>query len=154
MNLNNINLYICELDKEKAETAKLYFKLLLPDFNNIKIVNDSIENLCKNNKDIDCLVSPSNAYGEMNGGYDFGLSKIIGDYTIKKIKDITSIVSNGFKTLHIIPKWLLAYFLFTSLDVNSRITKKYCFLRSLLSFFNISLVLFTNSKSITLILVH
>ena len=47
------------------------------------------------------------------------------------IIESTDIDNNGFSTLHTIPRYDLEYFLLISLDVSSRITKKYCFLCSL-----------------------
>ena len=45
----------------------------------------------------------------------------------EKINDNTAIVKSGFKTLHIIPSFEREYFRLISLDVNSLITKSFCF---------------------------
>lgn len=57
---------------------------------------------------------------------------------------MTTIVSNGFNTLHMMPKELLAYFRLISLEVNSLITNRYCLIFSffLKGFFTFSFFLF------------
>lgn len=52
---------------------KKYFK----DIPNVEVVNEDIEYYDIDN--IDCLVSPANSYGLMDGGYDFALTRIFGD---------------------------------------------------------------------------
>ena len=46
---------------------------------NVDVAERSIEDFYEEHKDeIDCLVSPANAFGHMTGGYDAGLSDILG----------------------------------------------------------------------------
>jgi O-acetyl-ADP-ribose deacetylase (regulator of RNase III) len=52
---------------------KKYFK----DIPNVKVVNEDIEYYDLSN--IDCLVSPANSYGLMDGGYDLALTRMFGN---------------------------------------------------------------------------
>ena len=52
---------------------KKYFK----DIPNVEVVNDNIEYYDLDN--IDCLVSPANSYGLMDGGYDLALTRMFGN---------------------------------------------------------------------------
>ena len=60
---------------------KKYFK----DISDVVIVNEYLESF--DLKDVDCLVSPANSYGLMDGGYDFALTRIFGKELSKSIQD-------------------------------------------------------------------
>ncbi len=58
-----------------------YFK----DFSDVEVVCDNIEYYDITN--VDCLVSPANSYGIMNGGYDLALTRMFGNCLQEKVKE-------------------------------------------------------------------
>lgn len=71
---SNIETYY-ELDKE------------FDNIKNVKISCDYIQEFyLKHSSEIDCLVSPANAFGYMTGGYDAALSDILGWGFQKKVQ--------------------------------------------------------------------
>ncbi len=74
--IEDLKIYIVESNP----SIYLCLKYAFITYPNIEVINDTIENFYLDNKDkIDCLVSPGNSYGIMDGGYDKGLSNILGD---------------------------------------------------------------------------
>ena len=51
----------------------------------VEIANDDIEYY--DIDDIDCLVSPANSYGLMDGGYDLALTRMFGDELQQSVQD-------------------------------------------------------------------
>ena len=73
--LKDIKVYIIENRVDTYEELEKVFN----DFPTIQIVNDDIVFFYKDHKDeIDCIVSPGNAFGYMTGGFDGALSEILG----------------------------------------------------------------------------
>ena len=69
-------------NKEKMCNAwEKYFN----GFDDVEIVNDYIQSYDLNK--VDCLVSPANSYGLMDGGYDLALTKMFGDQLQKKVQN-------------------------------------------------------------------
>ncbi len=58
-----------------------YFK----DFSDVEVVCDNIEYYDITN--VDCLVSPANSYGIMNGGYDLALTRMFDDCLQEKVQE-------------------------------------------------------------------
>ena len=66
-----MQIYLLERDPEKIKYLSLYF-----EGENIKILNDDFSDFMKDNKEkIQCVVSPANSFGLMDGGFDLALSK-------------------------------------------------------------------------------
>lgn len=101
------------LDKS-AETTECWNNVF-EGTKNVKIVCDDFENFMDNNK-VECVVSPANAYGLMDGGYDLAISEWFGWELEKKVQQYiidhfygeqpvgTSIIidtdKNGIKLIH------------------------------------------------------
>ena len=75
-----MDIYIIERDERK-------FKYLIPYFRNekVKLVNDSFEHFIINNK-VQCVVSPANSFGLMDGGYDLALTEYYGDQLQERVQ--------------------------------------------------------------------
>ena len=54
---------------------------------NVEIYHTDIRRFFSEHSEIDCLVSPANAFGIMTGGYDAALSKILGWDFQKKVQE-------------------------------------------------------------------
>ena len=88
--LKDIKIYIVDLNIYTCNQLQKY----LFDVPNITIICDGIENFYNNHtKEIDCLVSPANSFGLMTGGYDAGLSNILGWDFQYKVQDY---IKNNF----------------------------------------------------------
>ena len=72
--IEDMNIMIVDMSNYTCEV----FKDLFEDCNNVKIYHTDIKRFCAEHKEIDCLVSPGNAFGRMTGGYDAALSEILG----------------------------------------------------------------------------
>ena len=71
------DLKVCIVDFEHDVVRALEGAFI--DIPNVDVAERSIEDFYEEHKDeIDCLVSPANAFGYMTGGYDAGLSDIFG----------------------------------------------------------------------------
>ena len=69
-----MKIYIIEKDKNKFKYLNLYFG----DLENVSLVNQDIKKFLKDNKDIECVVSPANSFGIMDGGFDLALIEYYG----------------------------------------------------------------------------
>lgn len=67
-----MNVYLLDINPKITKELKREFD----SFNNVKVINDDFIHFMKTHKDIECVVSPGNAFGYMDGGYD----KAIIDY--------------------------------------------------------------------------
>ena len=63
----------------------LAWKKYFNGFSDVEIANDDIEYY--DIDDIDCLVSPANSYGLMDGGYDLALTRMFGDELQQSVQD-------------------------------------------------------------------
>ena len=73
--LSEMKIYIVEKDTYFASCLKEAFF----GVNNVNVICSDIRNFFNiHQSEIDCLVSPANAFGRMNGGYDAALSDILG----------------------------------------------------------------------------
>lgn len=73
--LNTLKIFIVEINPRVCEIFRKQFE----NQENIEIVNSDIVTFYQSHKtEIDCLVSPANAFGIMAGGFDAGLSDIFG----------------------------------------------------------------------------
>ena len=73
--LSDLKIYIVSIDSEAVEALEEEFA----GIKNVHIHNADIRDFYEERSDeIDCLVSPANAFGIMTGGYDAALSDILG----------------------------------------------------------------------------
>ena len=72
--LDRLKIYIVEMDHVTCIALEEAFA----GIPNVTICHADIKRFVYEHKDIDCLVSPANAFGLMTGGYDAALSDILG----------------------------------------------------------------------------
>lgn len=75
-----MQIYIIEKDFNKFKYLQLYFK-----DENVILVNESFEEFIKNTK-VQCVVSPANSFGIMDGGYDLALTKWYGNQLQERVQ--------------------------------------------------------------------
>ena len=98
-----MEIYIIEIDKRKFKYLSAYFS----NYNDVHLVNESFESFMKKNKDaIECVVSPGNSFGLMDGGYDLALTEWYGKQLQERVQEY--IINNyygeqGVGTSFIIP---------------------------------------------------
>lgn len=63
-----MKIVLLDINKEMTDALHEYF-----DGEDVEIVNDTLENYLSSNY-AECIVSPANAYGLMDGGYDLAIS--------------------------------------------------------------------------------
>lgn len=82
-NLSELKIFIIERDTYSASVLKQAFF----EVPNTTVVNADVKVFFKEHQsEIDCLVSPANAFGYMNGGFDAALSEILGWSFQKKVQ--------------------------------------------------------------------
>lgn len=74
-------IYIIEKNYEKYKYLEIYFK----DLANVKLINEDFESFIKNNK-VQCVVSPANSFGLMDGGFDYVLTKWYGNQLQERVQ--------------------------------------------------------------------
>lgn len=67
-----MKVYLLDINPKMTKELKREFD----SFNNVKVINDNFIHFMETHKDVECVVSPGNAFGYMDGGYD----KAIIDY--------------------------------------------------------------------------
>lgn len=75
-----MKIYLIERDYRKWEFFKIYFER-----EDVELVNDSFENFMKQNK-VQCVVSPANAFGLMDGGYDLAITEWYGNQLQERVQ--------------------------------------------------------------------
>lgn len=93
MDLKDIKVVLCDTNKFMTACWDVVFK----QYENVKIFNGSLDDLFKKSKGIECIVSPANSFGMMDGGYDLAIT----NYYKNKDIDIISIVQNQLATDHL-----------------------------------------------------
>ena len=81
MKLSEMKIYLLDNNPAMTEAWEQYF----PAVPNVKIINDDFANFM-NTHSVDCVVSPANAYGLMDGGYDYAISEWFGWDLQKKVQ--------------------------------------------------------------------
>lgn len=76
-----MKIYLIERDFEKFKYLKVYFK----DLENVCLVNSDFETFIKNNF-VQCVVSPANSFGLMDGGYDLALIEWYGEQLQERVQ--------------------------------------------------------------------
>ena len=76
-----MKIILLDNKSEMCNAWKKYFD----GIDDVEIVNDYIQSYDLNK--VDCLVSPANSYGLMDGGYDLALTKMFGDQLQKMVQN-------------------------------------------------------------------
>lgn len=76
-----MKIYLLDRNEEMVRMWKLYFC----DFPSVKIVCDDFAHFM-NTHDVECVVSPANSYGLMDGGYDAAITDYFGDEIIQAVQ--------------------------------------------------------------------
>lgn len=79
--LSEMKIYILDIVKSKADYAAEWFR----DKPNVKVVNQSFEAFMSDT-DVECVVSPGNAYGIMDGGYDYAITSWFGEQLTQRVR--------------------------------------------------------------------
>ena len=72
--IKDMNIYIVDRDVYSCQV----FTDAFADYDNVSIHHADIRRFYEEHSEIDCLVSPANAFGMMTGGFDAALSDILG----------------------------------------------------------------------------
>lgn len=79
-----MKIYIIDNDKRKTKYLYPYFK----DYENVEIITCQFKEFMKNNKTkIQCVVSPANSFGLMDGGYDLALTNWYGIQLQERVQE-------------------------------------------------------------------
>ena len=68
-----MKIYLIDINPLMTTAWKKYFS----DVNDVLVVCDDFKNFLNNN-DVECIVSPANSYGLMDGGFDLAITKYFG----------------------------------------------------------------------------
>lgn len=79
--LENLRIYLLDRDSEMVECWKRCFD----DEKNVEPVCDQFDTFMASHK-VQCVVSPANSYGLMDGGYDLAISRWFGWDLQKKVQ--------------------------------------------------------------------
>lgn len=77
-----MKIYILDNDYLKTRHAELRFA----DEPLVECVFDEFDHFLDTHKDVDCIVSPANAFGLMDGGYDQAITDYFGDGLQKRVQ--------------------------------------------------------------------
>lgn len=80
--IEELQIHFVDRDHFTCEVLKDFFR----DCENVIIHHTDIKRFFYEHSEIDCLVSPANAFGKMTGGYDAALSDILGWDFQKKVQ--------------------------------------------------------------------
>ena len=75
---SNMKIYLLDINPEITRALKKEFA----PFNEVEVVLDDFAHFMDTHEDIECIVSPANSFGMMNGGYD----KAITDYFSRTVE--------------------------------------------------------------------
>lgn len=76
-----MKIYLLDINKTITDIWKLYFA----DCEDVEVVCDYFDHFMDQGK-VDCVVSPANSYGLMDGGYDRAISEWFGWDLMKKVQ--------------------------------------------------------------------
>lgn len=77
-----VKIYIIDISEEKIACVKEYFG----NEENVECIAINFLDFM-NKYDVDCVVSPANAFGIMNGGYDGAITRYFGNQLQLKVQD-------------------------------------------------------------------
>ncbi len=76
-----MEIFIIDANRNVIEAFKTYFD----DLKDVKIIYSHLEKFLSCNK-VECLVSPANSFGLMDGGYDYAITKHFGCELQEKVQ--------------------------------------------------------------------
>lgn len=79
-----MKIYLLDINPVMIHAWSYYFK----DEKDVEIVCDFLDNFLNNHPDIECIVSPANAYGLMDGGYDAAISSYFGKEVGEEVRKV------------------------------------------------------------------
>ena len=79
-----LKIYLLDYNLEMVEAWKKEFE----DYQEIIIIHDDFKHFM-DEYDIECIVSPANSYGIMDGGYDLAITNYFGDSLQKEVQKYT-----------------------------------------------------------------
>ena len=77
-----MKVYLLDRNETICNWWRVYFK----DTKDVEIVCDDFENFVSKNN-VECIVSPANSYGIMDGGYDGAITSYFGKDLARKVQD-------------------------------------------------------------------
>ncbi len=77
-----MKIYLLDISVAMTHWWKTYFK----DCHNVEVVCDEFSRFMNSHDDVQCIVSPANSYGLMDGGYDLAITKYFGEGLQKKVQ--------------------------------------------------------------------
>ena len=81
---NDMYIYLLDINKEMTNAWHKYFG----NINNVEIINDDFAHFMNTHPNIEAVVSPANAYGLMDGGYDGAITRYFGEDLQHKVQNI------------------------------------------------------------------
>lgn len=78
----NMKIYLLDINNDMCNAWKEYFEGLY----NIEVVNDNFKHFMDEHLEIDCVVSPANSFGLMDGGYDKAIIDYFGTGLMNDVK--------------------------------------------------------------------
>ena len=76
--LSSLNIYMIDINYKIVEALKKEFA----PYQEVKVIKDDFKHFMDTHRDVECVVSPANSFGYMDGGYD----KAITDYFGKELE--------------------------------------------------------------------
>ncbi len=76
-----MKIYIIECDRRKFAYLKAYFEK-----EPVELVNDTFESFMRQNR-VQCVVSPANAFGLMDGGFDLAITNWYGNQLQERVQE-------------------------------------------------------------------
>ena len=77
-----MKIYLLDISANMTRCWKEYFN----NCENVEVVCDEFSRFM-NSHDVQCIVSPANSYGLMDGGYDLSITKYFGTGLQKKVQE-------------------------------------------------------------------
>lgn len=78
-----MKIYLLDRNKGMTDAWAKCFN----DLENVEIVNDDFAHFMDEHPEIDCVVSPANSFGLMDGGYDKAITDYFGTQLMKDVQD-------------------------------------------------------------------
>ena len=74
MKLEEMRIYIITTN----HLEQIMFRAIFEKYSNVEVVLNDFKTFMIKNPHVECIVSPANSYGIMNGGYDYAISDYLG----------------------------------------------------------------------------
>ena len=79
---SSMKIYLLDINEKITKAWENEFK----ECDNVFVVKDDFAHFMKTYKDIECIVSPANSFGYMNGGYDEAITNYFGLGVEKEVR--------------------------------------------------------------------